>query len=178
MLFHNQLELILPNFTEAEQSYIRDMVDFNAHDLSPEDEYILLKIIQSIDETSSQAKKDYLIDIFEKIYVRQSPPNFYIVNEGEDFNLTIRLRKTDDFTGTILLIRNAENGNALTDVDQAGTSDSEQTVTITDIDLSAGDFYKLWVLTESPNGQSEASGNGLNLIDTIYMYVGEDIDTI
>lgn len=178
MLFYNQLELILPNFTEVEQNYIRDMVDFSSLSLNEEDRYILLKIIRSIDSNTAQVKKDYIIDIFEKVFVRTTPPNFYIVNEGEDFNLTIRLRQDDDFTGTILLIRNAEDGTSLSDITQAGTSDSEQVVSIEDISLASGNFYKLWILTESPNGQSEASGNGLNLIDTIYIYVDEDIDTI
>lgn len=178
MLFNDQLQDILPNFSETEQDYILNLVDFGSLDLSPEDKYILLKIIRTIDENSSQTKKDYIIDIFEKIFVRDNPPNFYIINAGEDFTLTIRKTKSQDFTGSELLIRNAADGSALSPLDNDGDNTTEQTITITDLSLASDDFYKLNVVTEAPNGQGDASGDVLNLLDQIYMYVGEDVDTI
>lgn len=177
-LFDTQLDSTLQYFSEGEQDYLLEMADFSDLKLNDEERYILLKIMQTFDDNTVQAKKDYLIDIFEKIFVRENPPSFYIANQGEDFTLTVRLRKSDDFTGTILLIRNTEDGSALSDIGLQGTSDSEQTIDITDLSLSPDNFYKLNVLTEAPNGQTEASGDALSLLDQIYLYVGENIDTI
>lgn len=177
MLFSNQLNLILAYFTEEEQSYIRDMVDFNALNLSPEDEYILLKIIRTINVDSPQIKKEYIIDIFENIFVRQTPPNFFIANAGEDLMLTIKLGKSQDLTGTILTIRE-DDGTLLSGDDTMGTSEKSQIVNFIDIDLTPKEFYKLRVLSESPTEGGIATGNVLSVLDTFYIYIDDNVDTL
>lgn len=177
MLFYNQLNRILQYFSESEQQYIRDIVDFNKSGLCPEEQYILLKIVNTFDENTTQDKKDFLIEIFEQICVRQTNPSFYIVNGGEDFILTIRLGKNQDLTGSMLVIRE-DDGTLLSADDVDGTNQPNQNISIIDVSLPEYNFYKLNIMIESPTTQGTASGDVLTLLDTIYLYIDVNVDSI
>lgn len=179
MVLQNKIFEKLSEFTDAENRHIRQLLDqgdFNK--LTDEDEYIFLKMWKAVDATTSQYQKDLLIDILERITIKDELPNFHLAYEGENIEIEIELDPDeDDFTGSFLLARNDEDKAALSALDQAGTAEQIQTVRIVDISLAGGDFYKIIVVTEGDDGGGQAGGDVFALINEIFLYLEPDIDS-
>lgn len=179
MVLQNAIFDKLSEFSDSENRHIRQLLDqgdFNK--LTDEDEYIFLKMWKAVDATTSQYQKDLLIDILERITIKDELPNFHLAYEGENIEIEIELDPDeDDFTGSFLLARNDEDKAALSDETQAGNANEIQTVRIIDIGLGGEDFYKIIIVTEGDDGAGSASGDVYALINEIFLYLEADIDS-
>ncbi len=135
------------------------------------------KIFDFIDGGTSDADLLIVMDFMMEINFGQQPKVFF-VNEGEDFSLRIDLEAEADFTGFFLTIRDVD-GVLLSADDIDGDSYANapiQYITITDLSLTAGIFYRANALVEHPNGPI-ASGNASSLLTKLIFIVEYDIDT-
>ena len=165
-------------FTQDEKSYLQKILgSHQCCTVNDRQEFILLKIWKAVDQNTTQFQKDLLIDLVERLYIEHDVPVLHIAARGENVRIDITLDDDDDFTSSILLARNAEDKAALSDETLAGTSDPIQTVTLLDLDLPAEDFAKVLILTETPDGSGNASGNVHALINEVFMYVSAEIDS-
>lgn len=126
--------------------------------------------------TTTQEKLD-VIEVCKRLAWGESPKLFY-VNQGEDFSLQIDLESGRDFTGFFLTIRQVAGMVLLSANNIAGDSfanDPIQFINISDLSLTAGNFYKCVALLEHPAG-GIASGNAATNLTDLMLIVGTDID--
>ncbi|KKM90018.1 hypothetical protein LCGC14_1242810 [marine sediment metagenome] len=134
------------------------------------------KIFDFVDGSTTAAELLIVMDFIMEINFGQQPKIFF-VNEGEDFCLQIDLEEGRDFTGYFLTLRDAD-GNLLSPDTIAGDSYANapiQYITISDLSLAAGNFYRVNALLEHPAG-GVASGNAASLLTKIILLVEYDID--
>jgi hypothetical protein len=178
MVLKNVIFSALKHFSSDEQAYLQQLIGSNSCTaINDRQEYILLKIWKSVDETISPYSKELLIDLAEKLYVEHDVPTFHIAHRGENIIVDILLNENDDFTNSILLARDNENKTALSADDLAGTSAPKQSVILVDIDLTESAFYKILLVLEAPDIDGNASGNVEALINEIYLYIADDVDS-
>jgi len=178
MVLKNVIYSKLKHFTQDEKTYLLQLINsHNCANINDREEFILLKIWRSVDEVTNQLQKDMLIDLIERLYVENEVPALHIAHRGENIIVDIKLNENDDFTNTILLARENENKTALSADDVSGTLEPVQSIIIVDIDLNETTFYKILLLLEAPDGNGKASGNVEALINEVYLYVADDIDS-
>ncbi len=127
--------------------------------------------------TTAQEKVD-VIEVCKRLAWGESPKIFY-VNQGEDFSLQIDLEVGRDFTGYLLTIRLFVDLTILSADNVSGDSYANapiQYITISDLSLVAGNFYKCVALLEHPDGGGLASGNAATNLTDVMLIVGTDID--
>jgi len=134
------------------------------------------RVFDYIDISTTAAELLVAEDLLMEIAYGQVPKIFF-VNEGEDFCLQIDLEVGRDFTGYFLTIRDTA-GVLLSANNIAGDSYANapiQYITISDLSLTAGNFYRVNALLEHPAGPI-ASGNAASLLTKVVLVVDYDID--
>lgn len=171
-----EIEKALEHFTHPQKEYVHDIIDFSTDQLHKKTDFFLFKCAGSIDENTSDYKKDMFIDIIEQVFIKDTEDNVDILSSGENFFIELRLRKDEDLTGSALVARLDEDDSALSDKTLKGNSDAIQRLDCLDLDLTTGTFHRINVLTEGIDSNGSANGNGIALINIVYLYVIESID--
>ena len=130
--------------------------------------------------SATQAKKDILLDVIDKLAYQQVIPRMFRVAEGESYCLDLTISEGEDFTGKFLTARNSEDGSLLSPDNIAGDSQVNapvQSIPINDLALTSGIFYKLNYLVETDSGSGTASGNAETLLTEAFLIVTPDIDS-
>jgi len=170
-----EIDKIINHFTPSEQRYIHDIVNYSEDSLSKKSYFFLFKCMKSIDDSTPQNKKTLFIEMLEQILLKDTQDNIDVISSGENFFIEIRLRKEENLSGSIILARDEDNV-ALSSNGLFGSEDTIQRIDLFDLDLASGTFHKIRVLAESPNADGVASGDGISLINIVYLYVLETID--
>lgn len=140
----------------------------------------LYHMIKSIDANSSDFKKRMIEEILEQLGIEESVPCLFIVSQGANFFIRLKLQEGDDFSGHKLLARKAPvdtDGQALTSTTLDGDSyanDPEQEVKFVNYDQPKGDFIRADILLETADQSNEASGDATDYLGSAYMYCKED----
>jgi len=137
----------------------------------------ITRVFDYIDVSTTAAELQVAEDLLMEVSFGQQPKIFF-VNEGEDFCLQIDLEAGRDFTGYLLTLRDVD-GNLLSPNNIAGDSYANapiQYITISDLSLTAGNFYRVNALLEHPDGFNLASGNAASLLTKVVLVVEYDID--
>lgn len=138
---------------------------------------MIVRFFDIIDGTTTSAKLQIVEDMLEEIAFNQEP-KIFMTNEGEDFSVQIDLEADADFTGYFLTLRNAADNTLISEDDTAGDSyenEPIQYILVSDLSLTAGEFYACNGLLEHPDG-GVASGNAATLLVKCYILVQADID--
>ena len=145
-----------------------------------QDDFTKGQVVALFDFVDGSTTAQELLDVLEvckRLAFKEAPKLFY-VNEGEDFALQIDLESGRDFTGYFLTIRLVNGMTLLSANNIAGDSFVNapiQYITISDLSLTAGNFYKCVALLEHPAG-GIASGNAATNLTDLMLIVGTDID--
>ncbi len=168
---------ITAQFSAAQQSVLAQYLS----QINRQDAFTKGQINALFDFVDGSTTAQELLDVIEvckRLAWGESPKMFY-VNEGEDFALQIDLESGRDFTGYFMTIRQVAGMVLLSANDIAGDSYTNapiQYITISDLTLTAGNFYKCVALLEHPAGPI-ASGNAATNLTDLMLIVGTDIDT-
>jgi len=171
-----EIDRILEFFSDAEQAYIKNIIDFSTDEIPKKTSFFIFKCARSIDGNTSQDKLTLFIKILEQIFIKDTTDNVDIVHSGEDFFVELRLRRGEDLTGSMILARNGANGNALSSVTLKGTEASVQRIDLLDLDLPVNTFHRINILAEEPDANESASGDSNALVNIVYLFVEDNID--
>lgn len=124
-------------------------------------------------------KKNILVQLMQDVAKDPTSVCYLRVSQGAQFCVEFTLNVGEDFTGSFLTARNAEDDTLLSPNNIAGDSqvnDPVQEVEITDLSLTADDFYHVDYLTEGDTAGA-ANGEAGTLLDKYYFYVTRNIDS-
>uniref|UniRef100_UPI0025D63503 hypothetical protein n=1 Tax=Methanohalobium sp. TaxID=2837493 RepID=UPI0025D63503 len=173
------LEDALEHYDSVEdQDYIRNLVNTRgqAAQMTEEENYVLSKIVGSIDDNTSTERKENFIDILERIYLDHDAPGLYSVDEGEDLKISIRIPRSKSLKGEVLIALDA-NKNPLTAEDNGGTTDRIQSLTLTDISFTTEEFHKVYIVTERFDvNETTSTGDVEEVLEEAYIYVEPTTD--
>lgn len=172
-----QLKKICKYFNTEQERYIYELMAYSTDRLSKKTKFFLFKCINSINYNTPDYKKELFIELLEQIFIKDTEDNVDILSSGENFFIEVRLRKDEDLTGSIILAREDETNDALSDQTLKGNDEPIQRVDCLDLDLTPNTFYKIKILAEGINQQGSANGDGLALINFVYLFVTQSIDT-
>lgn len=143
-------------------------------ELPDEDQSNLIFLFSRINsETDEQSLKN-IVDCVAKSFLYNKKLDIFKVSEGENFR--IHIETENDFSGYKLVARESATKQLLTDPTLEGNDDPIQTLIFEDLNLEEGRFYKIFfLLEESESG--EASGDAVNLLDTAFFIVLNNIDS-
>lgn len=164
-------------FSTAQQSVLAQYLsEVNRQDAFTKGQ--LNALFDFVDNATTAQELLDVIEVCKRLSWGESPKIFY-ANEGEDFSLQIDLEEGRDFTGFLLTIRLVDGMVLLSADDIAGDSYTNapiQYIDISDLSLTAGNFYKCVALLEHPTGGAVASGNASTNLTDVMLIVGTDID--
>ena len=172
-----EIDMVLQYFTDTQTLYIKDIIDYSTDPMPKPVSYFLFKCVRSIDETTTEAKKEIFIQLLEQIFVKDTLDNVETIHAGENLLIEVFLKKDEDFTGSIILARDDSDNMALSSVTLAGTDERIQQIMCLDLELTPLTFHRINVLAESIGADGvSASGDSNALLNIVYLYVEKDID--
>jgi hypothetical protein len=169
--------IVTANFTTAQQTTLGQyLTRVNRKDDFTKGQVV--EIFNMIDGSTTTQEFLDVIEVCKRLAFGEAPKMFY-VNNGEDFSLQIDLEAGRDFTGYLLTMRLAVDLTLLSANNIAGDSYANapiQYVTVSDLSLAAGNFYKCVALLEHPNVSDQASGDAATNLTDVILIVGTTID--
>lgn len=124
-------------------------------------------LFSRIDKTTETSVLNNIYDCVTYAMFYGEPVRVYRVNQGENFTLVIEPKPEDDYTGFDIVARDNNTNTILAQI--PGSDEPEQPLAFINLDLEAGGFYKVRI-------QLEDSGDGISLLDSIYLIVNLNID--
>ena len=175
-IIENQLHKKLQFFTDDDKEYIQSLTSYTLN-VNRAETYILLKAIRSITDSSTDLAKNTFIDLLEALYIKERNPIMHLADKGEDVKIDLKLKEGDNYTGSMLIARDADDKSALSSDTLEGTSATIQQIVIEDIAYEVGTFNKILILAEKPedvDGTNTATGDVSAVLSKMYIYIDEE----
>lgn len=175
-IIESQLQKKLQHFESEDAEYIEALSTYSLN-VNRYETYILLKAVRSISDVSTDQEKETFIDLLEDLYVKEQNPVMHLADKGENVKIDIKLREGDNYTGSMLIARDAVTKAALSSDELEGTSATIQQIIIDDIDYPVGTFVKVLILSEGiddSSGTNIANGDVNSVLSKMYIYIDEE----
>lgn len=170
-----EIDRVLQFFTADQKKYVNDIIDYSVNKISKKTFFFLWKCLKSIDESATEDKKELLVEILEQLFVRDVEGNVEVIHTGENLLIEIRLRKNEDLSGSIIVVRDT-NHIAISGTSLKGSDSPIQEINCNDLQLNQLTFHRLNVLSEKPDDDEQASGDSNCLLNIVYLYMEKNID--
>lgn len=133
-------------------------------------------LFSRINDETTQFSLNAIIDCVSQAFIYDENLSVYRVNEGEDFELLIKKDNIEDSYSPYLMIAREHETNTI--LAQKIASESEtQPLPFVDLDLTAGQTYKIRIQLEQDNGSGSTTGDAVSELTTVFFVVLNDIDS-
>lgn len=171
----NWLQTNLRFFTSLQrQNLVNTVTEERFYSLPLDAQNDIIYLFTRITAQTSRVSLDNIYDALVRAVLYDGLVKVFRVNEGEDFSLNIEKYPQDNYTGFMIVARENKTNQILSEIKE-GTDDSIQSLKFTDLDLEAGEFFKVRVQLEIPDGGGTA-GDATTLLCSVYFIVGLDLD--
>lgn len=150
----------------------KDKVDALTTDQKQSVEFLFSRINGQTTENSLNA----IIDCVSQAFIYDESLSVYRVNEGEDFDLIIKKDNVEDSYSSYILVAREHLTNKI--LAEKTASDSEtQPLSFTNLDLEAGQTYKIRIQLEEDAGSGSTDGDAVSELTTAFFVVINNIDS-
>jgi len=172
----NWLQASLRFFTSLQRQKLEGIVtEERFNNLPEETQNDIIYLFSRVTSETSRQSMDVLYDYLIRAVLFDGLVKVFRVNQGEDFDMIIEREPEDDYTGYIIVARENQTNKKLSEPKE-GSIDEEQEISFVDLNLEAGEFYKVRVQLEEDDGTGDTTGEGLSLLASIYFVVVLNID--
>lgn len=144
--------------------------------LETSEEQSIKFLFSRINDSTTDVSLRAIIDCVSQAFIYDETLSVFRVNEGEDFGLLVKKDNTNDaYTPFVLVARENESGSILTQ--QLAVDTDSQTLDFEDLDLTAGQTYKIRIQLEEDDGTGVTNGDATSQLTTVFFVVLNDIDS-
>lgn len=166
----NWLQSKLHLFTRSQRIDIMSHVSETAFkNLAEQEQNDIKYLFTKINSDTSKKSLDLVYDCLIRAILFDGIIKVFRVNEGENFDLVLELEDGDDYAPYDIVARDNETGAILAGP-KPGNNNEEQILNFVDLDLPAGEFYKVRIQLE------DDPGDGVSLLASVYFIVILNID--
>jgi len=160
-------------FTRAQRIDILSHVTTEKfYSLSAQEQNDIKYLFTRINQDTSKKSLDIVYDCLIRTVLYDGVIKVFKVNQGENFQLIIEPEDGDDYAPYNIVARENETNEVLSSI-VAGTNQQEQILPFVNLDLEAGEFYKVRVQLEEPS----TPGDGVSLLASVYFIVILNVDS-